>query len=63
MVYAIKIELKAMECQCVNMIELVNDEDQWQALVDRVIIFWVAQNVGDVFSDCQLLKQDSAPCS
>jgi hypothetical protein len=41
MVYAIKIDLKGMEYQCLNLIELVNDEVQWQALVNRVIISWV----------------------
>jgi len=46
----IKIYLKQMKCDYVSCIHLVQDRDQWRALVNAVMNLWIPYKA-DKFSD------------
>jgi hypothetical protein len=47
-----KIDFREVEWGCIDSIDLAQDWDQWRALVNTVINFRVAQNVGKFLSSC-----------
>jgi hypothetical protein len=60
----IKNDLRKIGWDCMNWIELAQDRDQWRALVNTVMNFWVSKNFWE-FSEWlhnwQLLRKGSAP--
>jgi hypothetical protein len=50
----IKIDLREIGWGCVEWIDLAQDRDQWRALVNTVMNFWVPQNAGKFLSGCTI---------
>jgi hypothetical protein len=50
----IKIDLREIEWGGVNWIEMVQDSDQWRALVNTVLNLRVPHNAGKFLSGCTI---------
>jgi hypothetical protein len=50
----IKMDLREKGCNCIDWIDLVQDRDQWWALVNKVMNLQVPYDAGKVLSSCTI---------
>jgi hypothetical protein len=50
----IKIDLREIGWDGIDLIDLAQDRDQWRALVNTVVNLWVPQNAGKFLSSCTI---------
>jgi hypothetical protein len=50
----IKMDLRAIEWDGMDLIDLTEGRDQWRALVNTVMNLWVPLNAGNSLSSCTI---------
>jgi hypothetical protein len=53
-VNSVKIDLREIELDGVDWIDMAQDMDQWRALVNTLLNLWVPQNAGKFLRGCTI---------